>query len=38
VGATVSAWGWPAASLVLGAATALGAVMALGLRRAGKEP
>jgi MFS family permease len=38
VGATVSAWGWPAASLVLGAATAMGAAMALSLHRAGKEP
>lgn len=38
VGAAVSAWGWPAASLVLGAATLSGIGMALALRRAGKEP
>ena len=38
VGAAVSTWGWPAASLVLGAATMGGIVLVLALRRAGKEP
>ncbi|KIL98436.1 putative MFS transporter [Paramagnetospirillum magnetotacticum MS-1] len=38
VGAAVSAHGWPAASLVLGTATLGGVILALALRRAGKEP
>ncbi|MBI3446062.1 MAG: MFS transporter [Magnetospirillum sp.] len=38
VGAAVSAWGWPAASAVLGPAALAGAGLALALRRAGKEP
>lgn len=38
VGAAVSAWGWPAASLVLAIAATGGLFLALALRRAGKEP
>jgi predicted MFS family arabinose efflux permease len=38
VGAAVSSQGWPAASLVLGAATMGGIALSLALRRAGKEP
>lgn len=38
VGAAVSAWGWSAASFVLGAATLGGILLALALRRAGREP
>jgi MFS family permease len=38
VGAAVSAWGWPAASLILVPAALAGGGMALALRRAGREP
>lgn len=38
VGAAVAAWGWPAASFVLIPASLGGIILALALRRAGKEP